>query len=189
MSVNTQICRAINGMSNVCGDLLQASGADKDFYVGYVADLSVKFSAALTGPISNIQFYPYTGLVKFQGRKYANKFDHDGQVAPGGNISVLHKGLVKLNPLNTQDDVEILRLIQAQDMFIVNSDNNDQFFIYAPFKGFSYVPGPIKTTGQAENEDTLSTLNFTSAEKVLPLRFDRGTTVQANIDYLDSLSR
>lgn len=182
-------CRVVNGVNNVCGDLMQASGVDKDFWVGYISDLSVKFATTLTAPISNIQFYPYYGLVKFSGRKYSHKFDSEGAVAAGGSISVVHKAMVQLMNLSTQDDLEILRLMQAQDMFIIEQDNNEAFKIFAPSKGFSYVAGPIQTTGQADGESVLSVLNFISSEKVPPLRFTLGTTTQANIDYLDSLVR
>lgn len=186
---NQANCRAVTGINNVCGDLLQASGVDKDFWVGYVSDLSVKFSLTQSGPIANIQFYPYYGLIKFSGQKFAHKFDYELAVAPGGGISYTHKGMVKLMNLSTQDDVELQRLTQAQDMFVVTQDNNENFFIYAPSKGFNAVAGPIRTTGQAAGEDTASTLNFIGSEKVLPLRFTIGSTTQANIDYLDSLIR
>jgi len=182
-------CRVVTGVNNVCGDLLQASGVDKDFWVGYVSDLSVKFSLLQSGPIANIQFYPYYGLVKFQGQKFAHKFDKEIAVAPGGSISYTHKGMVKLKLMSTQDDLEFQRLSQAQDMFVVTQDNNENFFIYAPSKGFSAVSGVIGTTGQAAGEDTSDTLNFVGNEKVLPLRFTLGGTTQANIDYLDSLVR
>jgi len=182
-------CRVVNGINNVCGDLLQASGVDKDFWVGYISDLSVKFSLTQTAAIANIQFYPYYGLVKFSGRKYSHKFDSEVMVAAGGSISYTHKGLVKLLNLSTQDDVELQRLTQAQDMFIIAQDNNEAFKIYAPSKGFSVVAGALQTTGQADGEDVLASLNFISSEKVLPLRFTLGTTTQANIDYLDSLIR
>jgi hypothetical protein len=95
--------------------------------------------------------------------------------------------MIKLMSLNTTDDVEIQRLAQAQDMFIIIQDNNEQFFIYGPSKGLQAVAGAIKTTGQAAGEDTASTLNFMGNEKVLPLRFDRGSGVSANISYLDGL--
>ncbi len=182
-------CKVQYGVSNVCGDNLFPGGADKDFWVGYISDLSVKFSTTLTAPISSIQFYPYNGLVKFSGRKYAHKFDTEGAVAAGGSISVVHKAMVQLMNLSTQDDLEILRLMQAQDMFIIEQDNNEAFKIFAPTKGFSYVAGPIQTTGQADGESVLSVLNFISSEKVPPLRFTTGGTTQANIDYLDSLVR
>lgn len=182
-------CRAVIGINNVCGDIMQASGVDKDFWIGYVSDLAVKFPLTLTAAISNIQFYPYFGLTKFEGRKYSHKFDWEGAVAAGGNISIPHKAMVKLMNLSTQDDSELLKLLQAQDMFIISQDNNEAFKIYAPSKGFSYVAGPIQTTGQADGEDVLATLNFISSEKVPPLRFTLGTTTQANIDYLDSLIR
>lgn len=181
-------CKVVNGINNVCGDLLQASGVDKDFWVGYVSDLSVKFSLTQTGPISSIQFIPYNGLIKFEGQKFAHKFDAELAVAPGGGISYVHKGAVKLMNLSTQDDVELQRLTQAQDMFVIVQDNNENFFIYAPSKGFNAVAGPIRTTGQAAGEDVSSTVSFIGNEKVLPLRFTVGTT-QETIDYLNNLIR
>ena len=182
-------CKVVTGINNVCGDLLQASGVDKDFYVGYVSDLSVKFSLAQTGAIASIQFYPYNGLIKFEGQKFAHKFDYELAVAPGGGISYVHKGAVKVMNLSTQDDVELQRLTQAQDMFIISQDNNESWFIYAPSKGFNAVAGVIKTTGQAAGEDTSSTVSFIGNEKVLPLRFSLGTTNQAIVDYLNGLVR
>lgn len=182
-------CKAVTGINNVCGDLLQASGVDKDFYVGYISDLSARFSLTQTGPIAVITFIPYNGLIKFEGQKYAHKFDHELAVGQGGSISFLHKALIKTMALSTQDDVELQRLAQAQDMFIINSDNNENIMIYAPSKGFSAVSGPIGTTGQKEGEDVSDTLNFIASEKVLPLRFTLGGTHQADINYLNSLIR
>jgi hypothetical protein len=63
-------CKVVTGINNVCGDLLQASGVDKDFYVGYVSDLSARFSLLQTGPIASIQFTPYNGLIKLEGQKF-----------------------------------------------------------------------------------------------------------------------
>ena len=182
-------CKVVTGINNVCGDLLQASGVDKDFWVGYVSDLSVRFSTTQTGAISSIQFVPYNGLIKFQGQKFAHKFDAELAVTPGGSISYTHKGMVKLMSLSTADDVEIQRLTQAQDMFIIVQDNNDAFFIYAPTKGFQAVAGPVKTTGEKAGEDVSSTVSFIGGEKVLPLRFTLGGTVAADVTYLDGLIR
>ena len=184
-----QNCKVVTGIGNVCCDLLQASGVDKDFYAGYVSDLSVRFSLTQTGPIANIQFIPYNGLVKFQGQKFAHKFDSELVVSPGGSISYNHKGMVKLMSLSTVDDVEIQRLTQAQDMFIINPDNNENIFIYAPSKGFQAVSGPIKTTGEKAGEDVSSVISFISNEKVLPLRFTLGGTYAADIAYLEGLIR
>lgn len=182
-------CKVVTGINNVCSDLLQASGVDKDFWVGYVSDLSVRFSLTQTGPITSIQFIPYNGLVKFEGQKFAHKFDYELTVAPGGSISYTHKGQIKLKNMSTQDDVEIQRLTQAQDMFIIIQDNNENFFIYAPSKGFQAVAGALATTGMAAGEDTSTVINFMGSEKVLPLRFSTGSTTSANITYLDSLIR
>lgn len=182
-------CKVVTGINNVCGDLLQASGVDKDFYVGYISDLSVRFSTTQAAAISGIQFTPYNGLIKFEGQKYAHKFDYELAVGAGGSISYVHKAMVKLMNHSTADDVELQRMTQAQDMFIISQDNNENFFIYAPSKGFSAVAGPIRTTGQAAGEDVSSTLNFIGNEKVIPLRFTTGGTTAAIITYLDSLIR
>lgn len=182
-------CKVVTGINNVCGDLLQASGVDKNFYVGYVSDLSAKFSLTQTGPIASITFIPYNGLIKFEGQKFAHKFDYELAVAPGGSISYTHKGMVKVMNLSTQDDVELQRLTQAQDMFIISIDNNESIFIYAPSKGFQAVAGPIHSTGQNAGEDVSSTVSFIGNEKVVPLRFTLGGTHQADITYLDSLIR
>ncbi len=167
-------CKVVYGVTNVCSDLLQASGVDKDFYVGYVSDLSAKFSLAQTGAISSISFLSYMGLVKFEGQKFSHSFSHELTVGAGGTISYKHMASVKLMPLSTQDDVEIQRLTQAQDAFFVMQDNNESFYIIGPSKGMRAVAGPI---------------SFEGNEKVVPLRFSLGTTTQAIINYLDGLVR
>lgn len=182
-------CKVIYGIDNACADLLQASGVDKDFWVFYISDLSTRISLAQTGPISTLSFLSYMGLVKFSGQKFAHKADSELMVAAGGSISYTHKAMVKLMSLNTTDDVELQRLSQATDLGLIIQDNNENFFIYGPSKGLSAVAGPIKTTGQAAGEDTSATLNFLGNEKVLPLRFDRGSGVTGNISYLDGLIR
>lgn len=181
-------CKVVNPIGNDCGDLLQASGVDKDFYVGYVSDLSARFPLTQTGAISTFGFTPYSGLVKMQGRKYSHKFGYAVAVAPGGSISYTHTGLVKLMNLSTQDDVEIQRLTQAQDMFVIWQDNNENFFISAPSKGFTVEAGDLHTSGQADGEDVLTSISFKSSEKVIPLRFTAGTTAQT-VSYLDALIR
>jgi hypothetical protein len=182
-------CKVVTGINNVCGDLLKASGVDKDFWAGYVSDLSVRFSLTQTGPIASIQFVPYNGLIKFEGQKFAHKFDTELVVAAGGGISYTHKAQVKLINQSTQDDVELQRLTQAQDMFIVMQDNNENLFIYAPSKGFNAAAGPLVTTGQAAGEDTSATVNLIGSEKVMPLRFTLGGTIAADIAYLNGLIR
>lgn len=182
-------CKVVSGINNVCGDLLQASGVDKDFYVGYVSDLSTEFSLLQTAAIASMTFKAYTGLVKFEGQKFSHQFGYELVKGAGGSISYKHTGTVKLMNLSTADDVELQRLTQAQDMFAIIRDNNDNFFIYAPSKGFTAVAGPIRTTGLASGEDTTSSVTFEGNEKVIPLRFTTGSTVAANITYLDGLIR
>jgi hypothetical protein len=126
--------------------------------------------------------------VFFSGRKYSHKFDVGLGVAAGGSISYPHKAQIKLMALSTQDDVEVQRLTQAQDMFIIWQDNNESFFIHGPSKGLSAVAGDLHTSGQADGEDTMDIINLMGSEKVKPLRFSAGTTAQT-IAYLNSLIR
>lgn len=182
-------CKVVYGITNVCGDLLQASGSDKDFYVGYVSDLGARISLAQSGAISSISFLAYMGLVKFEGFKASNVFSHELVKGQGGSISYKHMGVIKLMPLSTQDDVEVQRLTQAQDMFIISQDTNENFFIHGASKGLTAVAGPMRTTGTGNGEDVTTTLTFEGFEKTVPLRFSLGTTTQAIISYLDGLVR
>lgn len=182
-------CKAVYGIQNVCADLLQASGVDKDFYVGYVSDLGANFSLSQTGAISSISFEAYMGLVKFEGQKFSHSFSHELVKGAGGSISYKQMVTVKLMPLSTQDDVEFQRLSQAQDAFFVMQGNNEDFYILGASKGLSAIAGAIRTSGVAAGEDVTSSLSFEGNEKTVPLRFSLGTTQQAIVSYLDGLVR
>lgn len=178
-------CQVQYGISIVCGDLNFPGGANKDFYVGYTSDLSTPISGTQSGVISSLSFNAYKGLVKFEGQKYAHKFDWSYQKGAGGNGFWLHRGTVKLIALSTQDDVEIQRLLQAQNAFVVWRNNNNQFFIAGYNQGMSGMPGDVGTSGQAAADDVSDTVILEGAEKTKHLRFlvtDPGTTVS----YLDA---
>jgi len=112
-------CKVQYGINTVCGDNLFPGGADKDFWVGYVSDLSTRIPNTQSGVISSLAFAGYSGLVKFEGNKGAHKFDAATTKGGGGNIAFIHRAILKLLPLSVQDDVEIQRLIQAQDIFVI----------------------------------------------------------------------
>lgn len=173
-------CKVQYGVNNVCGDILYPSGADKDFWVGYVSDLGTRFSQTQSGVISSISFVAYAGLVKFEGQKFAHNFSSELQVGAGGNISILHKAAIKLITQSTQDDVEVQRLCQAIDAFIIYQNNNEQFFILGPAKGLRAVAGPLQSTGQNMGDDITDNVTLEGVEKVKPLRFlvtDTATTL------------
>lgn len=178
-------CKVQYGISNVCGDLLFPSGANKDFYVGYVSDLSTRFSNTQSAVISTINFKAYSGLVKFEGQKYAHAFSSEFTKAAGGNASFVHRAVVKLISLSTQDDVEIQRLLQAQDAFIIYRDNNDKFFISGYGNGLRGIAGPVQTTGQAAGDDVTDNVTLEGEEKTKPLRF-LVTDVATTITYLNN---
>jgi len=178
-------CKVQYGIRNDCGDLIFPGGADKGFWVGYVSDLGTRFSVAQTGPITSISFKAYAGLVYFEGQKFSHVFASEGQKSPGGNRSIIHRSTVKLMTLSTQDDVEIQRLLQAEDAFIVYQDNNDQFFLSGYGKGLAYEPGPIQTTGTGAGDDVTDTIILAGVEKTKPLRF-LVTDVATTIAYLNA---
>lgn len=181
-------CKGVYGIQNVCGDLLQASGADKDFFTGYISDLGTWFDLTQSAVISSISFVAYAGLQLWQGQKFSHVFDWELAKGAGGSISYTHKAKVKLMALSVQDDIEIQRLSQAQDAFIIWQDNNNNFFIHAPGKGMLAMAGPLASTGEGPGLDRQTIISLEGNEKVLPLRFSTGTA-QQTYAYLTSLIR
>jgi hypothetical protein len=178
-------CKVLYGINTVCGDNLFPGGADKDFWVGYVSDLSTRISSTQIGPISALTFANYGGLVKFEANKFSHKFDWAFTKGAGGNIGFTHRAIVKVMPLNTQDDVEVQRLLQAQDAFIIYQNNNDQFFIMGAQKGLTSVAGEIGTTGTTTADDVTDTITLEGSEKTKPLRF-LVTDVATTLLYLNN---
>lgn len=179
------ICRVQYGISLACGDLNFAGGVFPDFYVGYVRDLSSPISTTQSGVITSLSFVAYRGLVKFEGQKFAHKGDAEMVKGAGGNLYYTHRFASKLTNLSTQDDVEIQRLLQAQDAFVVVRNNNDQFFIYGAKNGMSAVAGPVVSTGMAAGDEVTSTVTLEGAEPTLPIRF-LVTNVATTVSYLDA---
>lgn len=181
-------CKAVYGISNVCGDLLFPGGADPVFYVGYLSDLGTQISLTQTGDIASLQFQAYRGLVKFEGPKFAHNFTYEVGRGPGGNIWYVHKAMVKLVALSTVDDVEAQRLTQASDAFIIYQNNNQQFKIMGAGRGLSAEAGPMGGTGTDANADVADTINLTGAEKTKPLNFF-ATSYTNTISLLDGYVR
>lgn len=173
-------CKVITGISNVCGDLLQGSGVGKDIYVGYTTQLSIRFPLIQTAPISSISWLSYQGLVKFSGQQFSNEASYELAKAGGGTLSYLHKLTIRVMNLSTQDDVELQRLTQAQNMFAIIEDANEQLFIFGASRGMQADAGAIKSFGKNAGEDVISSVSLSGNEKTLPLRFlvsDYTTTI------------
>lgn len=165
------VCKTQYGIDLVCGDLIFPSGADKTFYVGYKSELSTQILLAQSADIASLAFAAYGGLRKFSGVKYAHIFASELQKAAGGNIMYLHRATVKLISLSTQDDIEIQRLQQATDAFIVYKDNNDKKYIIGAGNGLAGVAGPLQSTGQNPGDDVSDNIILEGLEKTKPLRF------------------
>jgi len=179
------ICRVQYGITLACGDLNFPGGVFPDFYVGYTRDLSAAISTVQSGVITSLSFVAYRGLVKFEGQKFVHKGDSEVVKGAGGNLYFMHRFAAKLTNLSTQDDVEVQRLLQAQDAFVIIRNNNDDFFIYGAKNGMSSVAGPVVSTGMAAADEVTATVTLEGAEPTLPLRFfvtDAATTVS----YLDA---
>lgn len=173
-------CKVTYGINNVCGDLLQASGVQKDVYFGYISDLSIRFALTQTAAISSISWLAYAGLVKFSGQKFSNEAGYALVKAGGGAISYAPKVTVRAMNLSTQDDVELQKLTQAQDVFAIVGDNNESFYIFGASNGLTADAGELKAFGKGAGEDTIATVVLSGNEKTLPLRFlvsDYATTV------------
>lgn len=181
-------CKVTNPVNLACGDLLYPGGADGVFYVGYLSDLGTRISNTLTGDISSLSFVAYAGLRKFEGAKFAHIFMSETAIGTGGNISITHRGTVKLITQSTADDRAMLELIQMTDGFIIYQNNNNQWFILGPTKGLRAMPGALQSTGQNSGDDVADTVILEGAEKTKPLRFFV-TSETATQTLLDSYVR
>lgn len=179
------ICRVQYGITQACGDLNFAGGVFPDFYVGYVRDLSAAISLTQSGVITSLSFTAYRGLVKFEGQKFAHKADWPFAKGPGGNGYWTHRFTADLMALSTQDDVEIQRLMQAQDAFVIYRNNNSKFAILGASNGLSSVAGDVGSTGQSAADKVTDTIVLEGAEPTKPLRF-LVTDLATTISYLDA---
>ncbi len=179
------VCRVQYGISIACGDLSFPGGVFPDFYVGYVRDLSTPISNIQSGVISSLSFVAYRGLVKFEGQKYAHKADWSFPKGAGGNGYWLHRFTSKLTSLSTQDDVEIQRLLQAQDAFVIWRNNNNQFLISGAVNGMIGMAGDVGTSGMAASDEVTDTVILEGAESTKPLRF-LVTDVASTVTYLEA---
>lgn len=182
-------CKTVNGISLVCGDLNYPGGADQVFYVGYLSELGTRFSTTQTGNLTAIQFVAYAGLRKFEGAKFSHNFGSEVQVGAGGNISFLQRATIKLITQSTEDDVEVQRLIQSTDAYIVYGNNNDQFFIMGASKGLRGAAGALQSTGQNSGDDVSDTIILEGAEKTKPLRFASASGYTATVALLEGYIR
>ena len=163
-------CKLLYSVDLACGDTLIAAGLDGRVFAGYVQDLASPFSKTLAADITSVQFTAYNGLKRLEGVKYAHLAVIEGQVGAGGNVSLIHRLTLKLITNSTQDDAQILRLMQATDIFFFVKDAQDSYKIIGP-SGMKYAAGQLQSLGQAATDDLSDTLIFESTEIVKPLRF------------------
>lgn len=148
-----------------------------------MSELTTKIPITQLGVVSSLAFEAYTGLVKFTSTKLSLSFGWEYVRGAGGNGFYRHTANLKMVAQSVQDDVEVQKLLQAQDAFIINKDNNGTFKIYGPSNGFTAISG-TGTTGQAFEDDTSDGVVMQAPEKTKPLRFlvtDEATT-QAFLD-------
>lgn len=163
-------CKLLYSIDLACGDTMYPAGLDGLLHAGYVQDLATPFSTTMATDITSVQFTAYNGLKRLQGVKYAHLSVIEGQVGAGGNVSLVHRMTLKLITNSTQDDAQILRLMQATDIFFFAKDARGEYKIVGP-SGMKYAPGQLQSLGQAATDDVSDTLIFESTEIVKPLRF------------------
>lgn len=168
-------CKALVGISDVCGDLMFPSGMDGTVWIGYKSDLAAPFSLVQSGDITTFQFTAYNGLTKWEGVKFSHNVATAFIKAQGGNTSIQQTATLKFISLSTQDDVQIQKLLQATDAFMIYKDNNSVFKIAFAGNGAIAIAGDINATGTAIDADVSSTVTLQSSEKTLPLIFNVGT--------------
>lgn len=177
-------CKVLYNIDLVCGDTLFPGGVDGKLWIGYTSDLSTKFDTASSSPTTTVLFSAYKGLKILEGIKYAHLISTDGQVGAGGNVSLMHRATMKFITNSTQDDAQILRLMQATDAFIFYKDGRNEFKILGP-SGMRYAAGALFSQGQGPSDDVSDTIILEGTEICKPLRF-APTGVTDIAAYLDA---
>lgn len=187
MATTVSNCRASNGFTSSCADLLRVGGLDRTFWLSYNSMLDTKISLLQTADINTLDFGSYGGLLRFDGNKFSHSYTDELQVAQGsGNRSYRHMVSVKVLPGTTADDVILQQLNLGQDIFAVVQDNNRQFFILGAGNGLSSESN-TRTSGETADSDTRNTLVLAGSEVTMALRFATGGGYDHTLAYLTGL--
>jgi len=102
----------------------------------------------------------------------------------GGNKSYKQTFTAKLLANSTADDVSLQQLALGNDVIIIASTNNREFFIYGAGNGLTAEAGS-QNSGQTADSDTTDSITLSGQELTKPLRFAQAT-YQQTLDYLES---
>ena len=177
-------CKAEEGISNGCEDLLRVGGLDKTFWLFYKSELDTQISLAQTADISTLDFGAYGGLLRFDGQKFSHEYTSP-LVVNAGNRSYAPTLTFKILATTTAQDVIIQDINLGQDIVAIVQDNNEGFLILGAGKGLSVTADAVGS-GVTGDADTSDTITLTGAERTRPLRFRLGGGYQATLDYLVS---
>jgi len=177
-------CKASDGLTFTCADLLKVGGVSPTFWVGYLSELDTQFSLAQTADLNTMDFGSYGGLRRFEGNKFSHSAGFTLVEAAGGNKSYTHTVTVKVVSDSTADDVILQDLTLGNDIFVVVQDNNRNFLIYGAGNGMR-VSANAQNSGVTGDSDTTNQITLEGQELTFPLRFALGGGYQATLDYIE----
>jgi len=178
-------CLIIAGIDVNCDVLRQVGGVNKVFYAYNFDELvDVNFDAA--GNIDDINFLPYTGLHKFEGRKNSHSGGDTAVIGGvGGNKFYNHNVTAKLFPSTPAEDQTLENLLVAT-IGIILETNNDEFFLFGLKNGMDQAE-QIQNSGTESASDTADALVWIGEEKVKKKRVLVDGSATGTKNFLETL--
>lgn len=163
-------CEIAGGIDLLCSDQRQAAGVNRRLWLFNIDDLADSaYTIDVNGYVTAISFDTYGGLYKFVGAKNSHNFESNSIGEEGSNKFFNHRGLIKLFSSDPTDD-GIIESLLISNVGAIVEDNNQNFFIYAPYQGMEVLPDGITKATQQKTGDTSFSIQMEGQEKGLPLR-------------------
>lgn len=165
--------------------IVAVGGLNESFWIVQKSDLRTQINTKQLDDISSIDFFPYKGLVRFDGYKFQNSFVSSLVVDQSKGLRYYAVTLnIKLFSGSTETDVIIQNLCKPLDTVAIVQDNMRRFFILGAGNGL-HVTSDDQGSGVKLEDFLNDQITFVGKEEVKPLRFNVGD-YKSTIDYLNN---
>ena len=181
-------CGINGGVTITCADLRRVGGTQQTIWLGNIADLATLFDPIAIGNnyVSTIPFTTYKSLYRIQGPKFSHSADCTQQVSDAGNVSWMHKVILRVfNDNPTVDGV--LQDLSVAEVFAIVQTNNQEFLMYGIGNGMRATSATLPT-GIKNGDDPITTITLEGSEKTIYKRFLVNGDLNQTLNYLNASS-
>ena len=182
----------VKGLDPTCDALNKVGGVNKRVWIGQLSQITGYSKDGGTDDISGISM-AVNGSIPFTLKKFISKRDKIAVTFPlsvGENINTFNHTLaIPLYYSTTQELNAIKNLCNADDLFVVFQDNNDELMVAGIELGLNASAGE-GGTGILLNDATSYMVTLSGEQKSTPKYFNISSvaTLAQNIAYLDAIS-